>query len=66
MPLFTDMEELNKKPTTNININVPIRKIVEEGVYNDKVSGIVINPFGDALPVPGEVLKLVLREKEDE
>ena len=64
VPLFTDMEELNKKPTTNININSPIRKIIEEGVYNEKVCGIVINPFGDAMPIPRELLKCVLRIKD--
>lgn len=64
IPLFTDMEELNKQPTTNININMPIRTILEEGIIDEKVYGVVINPFGDSMPLPKDILKIILNTKE--
>lgn len=64
IPLFTDMEELQKQPTTNININMPIRTILEEGIIDKTVCGVVINPFGDSMPLPKEILKIILNTKE--
>ena len=63
-PLFTDNEELRKKPTTNISINVPIRIILEDGLNSDRVEGIVINPFGLSMPISKDVLKIVLSKSE--
>lgn len=64
-PLFTDDEELNKQPTTNITINTDIEMIVHNGINSDRVKGIVINPFGQALPVPKDVLKLIYKIREN-
>jgi len=58
-PLFTDDEELRKKPTSNLVINTDIKMIVHNGINSDRVKGIVINPFGQAMPIPKEVLKIL-------
>ena len=48
----------------NININMPIRTILEEGIIDEKVCGVVINPFGDFMPLPKDILKIILDIKE--
>ena len=58
-PLFTDEEELNRQPTTNVTLNVDIKAIVENGLVSDRVKGVVINPFGQPLPLPKDLLKLI-------
>ena len=64
-PLFTDREELDKQPTTNININCPIGTILEDGLNSERVQGVVINPFGKPLMLNKEVLKILFRRVED-
>ena len=61
-PLFTDHEELSKQPTTNININAPIRAILENGLYSDRVEGVVINPFGESVTLNKDILKIVFEQ----
>ncbi len=58
-PLFTDIEELNKQPTTNISINCPIRIILEDGLKSDRVKGVVINPFGQSITLTKEILEIL-------
>ena len=58
-PLFTDEEELNRQPTTNVILNVDIKAIVDNGLVSDRVKGVVINPFGQPLPLPKDLLKLI-------
>lgn len=64
-PLFTDEEELNKKPTTNIIINHPIRMILEDGLKGDRVKGVVINPFGQAMTLPKGILEAIFSAIND-
>lgn len=64
-PLFTDDEELNRQPTTNIIINHPIRIILEDGLKSDRVKGVVINPFGQAMTLPKEILKILFDKMEE-
>ena len=59
IPLYTDEDEMNAKPTTNVTINLPICKVLKAG-QEDGVAGIVINPFGLALTMPKDVLKIVV------
>ena len=65
-PLFTDMEELNRRPTTNININCPIRIILEDSLNSDRVEGVVINPFGQAFTLNKDILKILLNILKEE
>ncbi len=58
-PLFTDKEELDKQPTTNIIINHPIKIILEDGLKSDRVRGVVINPFGQSMTLTKEILKVL-------
>ena len=61
-PLFTDSEEINRKPMSPIILNVPIRIILEDAFNSDKIEGVVINPFGVTFPLQKEVLKAVLEK----
>lgn len=63
-PLFTDDEELNKQHTTNLIINHPIRIILEDGLKSDRVKGVVINPFGQAMTLTKEILKVLFENYE--
>lgn len=65
-PLFTDEEELHKQPTSNIIINSPIREILRNGAVSDRVKGVVINPFGERLALPQDVLKITLKGMEED
>ena len=64
IPLYTDEDEMNAKPTTNVTINLPICKVLKAGL-KDGVAGIVINPFGLALTMPKDVLKIVVDRYEE-
>ena len=61
LPLFTDDEELDKKPMSPIRMNVPIRIILEDGLRSDRVEGVVINPFGQPLQIPKDILKIMFK-----
>ncbi len=65
IPLFTNEEEMNKQPMANIRINMPITDVLKSAYYSEDVKGLVINPFGKALTMPKNILKLVV-EKYDE
>ena len=65
IPLYTDEEEINRQPTANIHINLPIVNVIKSAYYDEKVEGLVINPFGKALKMPKNILGLVV-EKYDE
>ena len=65
IPLFTDDEELHKGETTNISINMTIQAILESGYHSDRAEGVVINPFGQALTLPKEILKIALEHFEE-
>lgn len=63
-PLFTDEEELDRQPTTNIRINTSIEQVLRNGVNSDRVRGVVINPFGHMIAIPKEILKFVFKENQ--
>lgn len=60
IPLFTNQDELYKGATANITVNMPIQEIIESGLNSDRVAGVVINPFGQALTLPKEILKILV------
>lgn len=59
-PLYTDEDEISKGVTPNIQINLSILAIIQEACNYEKSQGLVINPFGQALTIPKEVLQIVL------
>ena len=65
IPLYTDEEEINKQPTANIHVNMPIYDVVASGIHSDRADGIVINPFGLALVVPKEILEIVVKRVDE-
>ena len=64
IPIYTDDDEMNAMPTTNVTINMPIYNVLKAGL-NEDVEGIVINPFGLALAIPKDVLKIVVDRYEE-
>ena len=69
MPLYTDEEELNRQPTTNIKMNVPIYNILMEGYNNPNVAGVIVNPFGQFLKIDKKFLEKmieIIEKKQDE
>ena len=65
IPLYTNEEEVNKGQTSNIHINMAITDIVKSAYYSERAEGLIINPFGVALTMPKDILKLVV-DKYDE
>ena len=65
-PLFTDDDEVDKQPTTNIRINTSIKMILNNGLNSDRVKGVVINPFGQMIMLPKDILKIALKGMEED
>ena len=65
IPLYTDEEEINKQQTANIHINMAITDIIKSAYYSERAEGLIINPFGAALTMPKDILKLIV-DKYDE
>lgn len=61
IPLFTDDEERHLGQMSNIVINVPIQTIIESGLYDETLSGVVINPFSDAFLIPKPILEFIMK-----
>lgn len=69
MPLYTDEIELNRQPTTNIKMNVPIMNILLEGYNDPGVAGVIVNPFGQFLKIEKSFLEKmieIIEKKQDE
>lgn len=64
-PLYTDDAEVNKGDTPNIRMNISILAIIQEAYYYEKSQGLVINPFGQSLTIPKEILRIVLKQLEE-
>ena len=60
IPLYTDEEERQKGETTNFIMNVAIEVLIRDAYYYTGVKGLVINPFGQPLTVPKDIIKIVL------
>lgn len=43
-------------------MNLPIRKLLESAYGMEKVEGLVINPFGDAMTLPKSLLQIIVNE----
>lgn len=65
VPLFTDDDEINEAARTNVQINMSILKILQEVYLYEKSNGLIINPFGNAMAVPKEVLKILIDSYEE-
>ena len=61
IPLYTDEEEINKQPTTNIRVNMQIYDVLQSGLHSDRAEGVVINPFGLGLIIPKEILGILMK-----
>lgn len=66
LPLFTDMDELHKEPTSNITINAPIEVIFQNALSSDRIKGVAINPFTDKMLMSKQAVDIILAEWEDD
>lgn len=57
--IFTNEEESHKKPVPNVVMEIPFRQILETGLHNDKVAGVVINPFGKYFKADKKVIECI-------
>lgn len=64
--LFTSEEELRKQQCGNVIMSVPIKDMLRIALDNEKVLGLVINPFGRYVKLDKELLKFLLIEFEKE
>ncbi|MBP5655270.1 MAG: SseB family protein [Clostridiales bacterium] len=60
-PLFTSEEECQKKYVSNIIINVPVEVILNNGRTSDRVTGVVIDPYGVSMKIPKDILGLLFK-----
>lgn len=63
---FTSNEELRRKQCGNVIMSIPICDMLRSALENDKVTGLVINPFGRYVKLDKEMLRLLLDEFEKE
>ena len=57
--IFTNEEESHKRPVPNVVMEIPFRQILEIGLHNDKVAGVVINPFGKYFKADKKVIECI-------
>ncbi|MBO4578819.1 MAG: ADP-ribosylglycohydrolase family protein [Clostridiales bacterium] len=62
IPLFTDTEEVEKNAISNLIINAPIRMVVENAYYAEDIEGMVINPFGELIKLPKDILAIIVKK----
>lgn len=60
LPLYTSSEEANKDDTFRITMNLPIQKVLEVGLWDENIRGVVINPFGKSFALTKELLSVIL------
>ena len=65
VPLYTATGEIDKGETTNLRINMSIKNLLEEAYHYENACGLVINPFGRAVSLLKEIVKIVLDYYED-
>ena len=65
IPLYTDEEEINKQPTANIHINMPIYDVLASGLHSKRAEGVIINPFGVAIAIPKEILQIIVKRVDE-
>lgn len=67
--LFTEQDSFTDDTAMTIAVgeglmNAGPDAIIQEAYYYEKSQGLVINPFGEALTIPKEILGIVLRQLE--
>lgn len=63
--IFTNVEELRKQHTGNVIMSIPLSEMIEISLQNEKVKGVVINPFGRYVRLDKDILTIVLKEYKD-
>ncbi|MSC86183.1 hypothetical protein EAI89_20275 [Eubacterium sp. am_0171] len=57
--IFTSEEEMHKKPVPEVIMEIPFADIFDIAGKNDKVAGVVINPFGRYFKADREVIECI-------
>ena len=60
IPLFTDRDELGRGKQKGLCVNRSIQEILSYGLYDAKISGVVINPFGKPVVLNKELIEALL------
>ena len=60
LPLFTGYDELGDPGKTDIIEDRPVKDIIEEAFNDGSISGLVIDPYSDALSMKKELLYVIL------
>ena len=66
LPLFTDQEELGRMGRENTVEDRPILDIITDAFEDGSITGLVINPYSDALSFRKELLYVILQLKDEE
>lgn len=62
--MFTNEEELRRQQCGNVIMSIPIYDMLRIALESDKVSGLVINPFGKYVKLDKDILKFLSDEFE--
>ena len=60
LPLFTDLREIKSKAPSDTITSIPIRSLIECALADERVAGIMINPFGVRLALTDYLLQMIL------
>ena len=66
IPLYTDPEEYLKGAVSHITIEMPIFDLFKAAIVDEEANEIVINPFGEAYVLNGQLLGLIPHKYVDE
>ena len=64
LPLFLNMDDLQKGVTGNVTAAVEILDILKMGLGREDLKGVVINPFDKPFTLRKDILKLFIRDVE--
>ncbi|MCR5233144.1 MAG: ADP-ribosylglycohydrolase family protein [Lachnospiraceae bacterium] len=65
IPLFLSEEELGKGDTANITMPVYIYDLLNFGLNDDSVKGVIVNPFGKFYPLGKDILRTFIEKCEE-
>lgn len=66
IPLYTDTEEYLKGSVSHITIEMPIFDLFKVAITDQEAESIVVNPFGEAYVLNGQMMGLIPRKYAEE
>lgn len=65
LPLFFNTEALHKGQTANVIMSVAILDVLQIGLGDEEIMGVVVDPFDKPWTLPKELLKRFLKDCEE-